>query len=54
MQDPLAGASALRDIVRPQFHQINLSAEVFVKNTIGLKLDKGVFIFLHNNSVHDC
>ncbi|KAL5534256.1 hypothetical protein ACEPAG_718 [Sanghuangporus baumii] len=40
MQDPLAGASTLRDIIRPQFHQVNLSAENFIKNTIGLKLDK--------------
>lgn len=44
MQDPLAGASPLKDIVRPQFHQVNLRAENFIKNTIGLKLDKGEFV----------
>lgn len=41
VQNPLAGPSTLRDIIRPQFHQVNLTAENFVKNTIGLKLDKG-------------
>ncbi|EJC97472.1 uncharacterized protein FOMMEDRAFT_137600 [Fomitiporia mediterranea MF3/22] len=40
MQDPLAGASTLKDIVRPQFHQVSLSADNFVKYTIGVKLDK--------------
>lgn len=42
MQDPLAGPSSLRDIVRPQFHQVNLSAESFVKDKLGVKLDKGL------------
>ena len=48
MQDPLAGPSALRDIIRPQFHQVNLSAEDFVKTTIGLKLDTGIVYFLRS------
>lgn len=42
MQDPLAGPSSLRDIVRPQFHQVNLTAESFVKDKLGVKLDKGL------------
>ena len=48
MQDPLAGPSALRDIIRPQFHQVNLSAEDFAKTTIGLKLDTGIVYFLRS------
>ena len=48
MQDPLAGPSALRDIIRPQFHQVNLNAEDFVKTTIGLKLDTGMVYFLRS------
>ena len=48
MQDPLAGPSALRDIIRPQFNQVNLSAEDFVKTTIGLKLDTGIVYFLRS------
>ena len=40
MQDPLAGPSALRDIIKPQFHQVNLSAEYYVKKELGIKLDK--------------
>ena len=40
--DPLTGPSPLRDIVRPQFHQNNFVQELFIKNELGLKLDKGV------------
>jgi hypothetical protein len=32
---------ALRDVVHPQFHQNNFSVEKFIKNELGLKLDKG-------------
>lgn len=39
--NPLMGPSPLRDIVRPQFHQNNFAQELFVKNDLGLKLDKG-------------
>jgi len=41
--DPLTGPSPLRDIVRPQFHQNNFSQELFIKNELGLKLDKGTW-----------
>ena len=40
-QDPLTGPSPLRDVVRPQFHQNNFIQELFIKNELGLKLDKG-------------
>lgn len=40
--NPLTGPSPLRDIVRPQFHQNNFAQELFVKNELGLKLDKGM------------
>lgn len=39
--NPLAGPSSLRDIIRPQFHQNNFVEENFVKNELGIKLDKG-------------
>ena len=39
--DPLTGPSPLRDVVRPQFHQNNFIQELFIKNELGLKLDKG-------------
>lgn len=39
--DPLAGPSALRDIIRPQFHQNNFIEENYIKNELGIKLDKG-------------
>lgn len=39
--DPLTGPSPLRDIIRPQFHQNNFVQELFIKNELGLKLDKG-------------
>lgn len=31
----------VRDIISPQFHQNNFSEEAFVKNELGIKLDKG-------------
>ena len=40
--NPLTGPSPLRDIVRPQFHQNNFDQELFIKNDLGLKLDKGM------------
>lgn len=40
--NPLTGPSPLRDIVRPQFHQNNFAQELFIKNELGLKLDKGM------------
>jgi hypothetical protein len=39
--NPLAGPSALRDVINPQFHQNNFPAEAHIKNELGLKLDKG-------------
>lgn len=42
--NPLAGPSALRDIVHPQFHQNNFPEEIYIKNELGLKLDKGPFL----------
>lgn len=39
--NPLAGPSALRDLIRPQFHQNNFAEELYVKNELGIKLDKG-------------
>ncbi|KAI6137416.1 hypothetical protein F5141DRAFT_1041174 [Pisolithus sp. B1] len=47
MSTPLAGPSPLKDLVQPQFHQNNFQEELFVKNELGLKLDKGKFyVFL--------
>ena len=43
VSDPLAGPSALRDIIRPQFHQNNFIEESFIKNELGVKLDKGQY-----------
>ena len=40
--NPLTGPSPLRDVVRPQFHQNNFAQELFIKNELGLKLDKGM------------
>ena len=39
---PLAGPSALRDVIHPQFHQNNFPAEVHIKVELGVKLDKGI------------
>ena len=36
----LAQPSALRDIVKPQYHQLNFPAESYIKTKIGLRLDK--------------
>ena len=41
LANPLAGPSALKDIINPQFHQNNFPAETHVKTELGLKLDKG-------------
>lgn len=41
--NPLGAPSTLRDIIRPQFHQNNFAEEAFVKNELGLKLDKGIY-----------
>lgn len=48
MANPLAGPSHLRDIIRPQFHQNNFVEESFIKNELGLKLDKGMHTSLEN------
>jgi len=37
--DPLAGPSALQDIIKPQFHQVPISAENYIKNALGVRLD---------------
>lgn len=31
----------MRDVVRPQFHQVNFPVELYIKNNLGIKLDKG-------------
>ena len=41
LADPLAGPSTLRDVILPQFHQVNLAIEPYIKNELGIKLDKG-------------
>jgi cleavage and polyadenylation specificity factor subunit 4 len=41
MTNPLVGPSALRDIVNPQFHQNNFPEELYIKNELGIRLDKG-------------
>ena len=54
--NPLAGPSPLRDIVRPQFHQNNFAQELFIKNELGLKLDKGMGsrVFHPRSRVAEC
>jgi hypothetical protein len=42
MTNPLAGPSALRDLINPQFHQNNFPEELYVKNELGIRLDKGM------------
>jgi cleavage and polyadenylation specificity factor subunit 4 len=37
--DPLLGRAV--DFVRPDFHQVNLDVETYLKNERGLKLDSG-------------
>jgi cleavage and polyadenylation specificity factor subunit 4 len=49
--NPLAGPSALSDIVHPQFHQNNFPEELYIKNELGLKLDKGSFLSFQTDSV---
>jgi hypothetical protein len=36
----LAQPGELRDIIRPQFHQLNFPAEHYIKNKLNLRLDK--------------
>ena len=43
--NPLTVPGPLQDIVKPHFHQVLLPAESFIKNDLGLKLDKGKFFF---------
>jgi cleavage and polyadenylation specificity factor subunit 4 len=40
--NPILSQPALRDIVHPQFHQNNFPAETYIKNELGIKLDKGM------------
>lgn len=49
--NPLAGPSALRDIINPQFHQNNFPEELFVKQELGIKLDKGLFTAFYTSRV---
>lgn len=42
MAEVLAGPSTLRDIIRPQFHQLLIPEENIIKNDLGIKLDKGM------------
>lgn len=42
MSNLLAGPSALRDIIRPQFHQNDFAEEDFIKSELGVKLDRGM------------
>ena len=42
MTNPLVGPSALRDLINPQFHQNNFPEEVYIKNDLGIRLDKGM------------
>ncbi|KEP53687.1 ADP-ribosylglycohydrolase [Rhizoctonia solani 123E] len=37
--DPLAQTPALADVVHPDFHQVNSTVELYIKNQLGLKLD---------------
>jgi cleavage and polyadenylation specificity factor subunit 4 len=48
--NPLASSSALRDLINPQFHQNNFPAESFVKNELGIRLDKGKYFKVHHMS----
>ena len=41
--NPLTIPGPLQDIIKPRFHQVLLPAESFIKNELGLKLDKGIF-----------
>lgn len=48
--NPLIAPSPLRDVINPQFYQNNFPAEVYVKNELGIKLDKGKFYSLPPNT----
>jgi len=52
LANPLVGPSALRDIIHPQFHQNNFPAEAFIKNELGIKLEKGQRGFLSFSAFH--
>lgn len=54
--NPLAGPSALRDVINPQFHQNNFPAETHIKTELGLKLDKGEAMSgrLQHWTTHSC
>jgi hypothetical protein len=47
MTNPLVGPSALRDVINPQFHQNNFPEELYIKNELGMRLDKGT---VHHSS----
>lgn len=42
MTHVLAGPSAVKDLVKPEFHQLIFPAERYIKNELRVKLDKGV------------
>ena len=48
MTNPLVGPSALRDIVDPQFHQNNFPEELYIKNELNIRLDKGMTLALYS------
>jgi cleavage and polyadenylation specificity factor subunit 4 len=48
MANVLAGPSSLKDLVKPEFHQFNFPAEKYIKNELGIKLDKGKCPFACN------
>ncbi|KZT44475.1 hypothetical protein SISSUDRAFT_1038995 [Sistotremastrum suecicum HHB10207 ss-3] len=54
MAEVLAGPSTLRDIIRPQFHQLHIPAENFIKNDLGIKLDKDDQICRLNLTASGC
>ncbi|CAE6423754.1 unnamed protein product [Rhizoctonia solani] len=37
--DPLTQNPLLADVVHPDFHQVNSTVELYIKNQVGLKLD---------------
>ncbi|KAH7344614.1 hypothetical protein B0J17DRAFT_591462 [Rhizoctonia solani] len=37
--DPLTQSPALADVVHPDFHQVNSTVELYIKNQLGVKLD---------------
>lgn len=42
--DPLVQNPTLSDVVHPDFHQVNSTVEIYIKNQLGLKLDTGKFL----------